>query len=105
MVLCEGCVEMNDQATRQDLDSAVFSFLDVETTGLSPQTSRVCEVALIAFQNGCRTAQFSSLVNPGFPIPPEVSKIHGITVNRRRGCYQSRSKTKTKPSVAGIQRV
>jgi len=61
------------------IDDAVFAFMDVETTGLSPQTSRVCEVALICFQGNTRVNHFSSLVNPGFPIPPEVSEIHGIT--------------------------
>lgn len=70
---------MNDSALRRSLDEAVFTFLDVETTGLSPRTSRVCEVALIAFQNGCRVGHFSSLVNPGLAIPPETTKIHGIT--------------------------
>ncbi|MBU2574814.1 MAG: hypothetical protein KKH28_12125, partial [Elusimicrobia bacterium] len=51
------------------IDDAVFAFMDVETTGLSPQTSRVCEVALICFQGNTRVNHFSSLVNPGFPIP------------------------------------
>ena len=70
---------MNQSALRRSLDEAVFTFLDVETTGLSPRTSRVCEVALIGFQGGCRVGHFSSLVNPGLAIPPETTKIHGIT--------------------------
>jgi len=64
---------------RRSLDEAVFTFLDVETTGLSPRTSRICEVALIGFQGDCRVSHFSSLVNPGLPIPPETTRIHGIT--------------------------
>jgi DNA polymerase-3 subunit alpha (Gram-positive type) len=70
---------MNQSALRRSLDEAVFTFLDVETTGLSPRTSRVCEVALIGFQGGCRVGHFSSLLNPGLAIPPETTKIHGIT--------------------------
>ena len=70
---------MNQLALRRSIDDAVFTFLDVETTGLSPRTSRVCELALIGFQGGSRVSQFSSLVNPGLPIPPETTKIHGIT--------------------------
>jgi len=70
---------MNPRALHRSIDDAVFTFLDVETTGLSPRTSRVCEVALVAFQGNCRVSHFSSLVNPGLPIPPETSKIHGIT--------------------------
>ncbi len=70
---------MKSTALRKPIDEAVFTFLDVETTGLSPRTSRVCEVALIAFQGNSRVGHFSSLVNPGLPIPPETSRIHGIT--------------------------
>ncbi len=70
---------MKPSALRRSIDEAVFTFLDVETTGLSPRTSRVCEVALIGFQGNCRVCHFSSLVNPGLPIPPETSRIHGIT--------------------------
>ncbi len=70
---------MNPHMLHCSIDDAVFTFIDVETTGLSPRTSRVCEVALVAFQGNCRVSHFSSLVNPGLPIPPETSKIHGIT--------------------------
>ena len=55
---------------KQRIEEAVFTFIDVETTGLSPRSARVCEVASISFRG---------LVNPGLPIPPEVSRIHGIT--------------------------
>jgi len=70
---------MTPLALHRSIDEAVFTFLDVETTGLSPRTSRVCEVALIAFQGNYRVGHFTSLVNPGLPIPPETSRIHGIT--------------------------
>jgi DNA polymerase III epsilon subunit family exonuclease len=61
------------------IGQALFTFLDVETTGLSPRTARVCEVAAISFRGGDRVSSLAELVNPGLPIPPEVSRIHGIT--------------------------
>jgi DNA polymerase III epsilon subunit family exonuclease len=61
------------------IENAVFTFLDVETTGLSPRTARVCEVAAISFRGADRVATLAELINPGMPIPAEVSKIHGIT--------------------------
>jgi DNA polymerase III epsilon subunit family exonuclease len=61
------------------LEEAVFTFIDVETTGLSPRAARVCEIAAVSFRGADRVAALSELVNPGVPIPPEVSKIHGIT--------------------------
>lgn len=61
------------------LDKAVFTFIDVETTGLSPRAARVCEVAAISFRGADRLETLAELINPGQPIPPEVSRIHGIT--------------------------
>lgn len=63
----------------QKIDDAVFTFIDVETTGLSPRSARVCEVAAVSFRGAQRVGTLSELVNPGAPIPPEVSRIHGIT--------------------------
>jgi DNA polymerase-3 subunit alpha (Gram-positive type) len=61
------------------MDQAVFTFIDVETTGLSPLAARVCEVAAVSFRGQDRVGTLSELINPAAPIPPEVSRIHGIT--------------------------
>ena len=61
------------------IDEAVFTFIDVETTGLSPRAARVCEVAAISFRGADRLDTLAELINPGLPIPPEVTRIHGIT--------------------------
>ncbi len=54
-------------------------FLDVETTGLSvDHGARVCEIAMLKILNGIET-EYSTLVNPGHPILPKYSQIHGIT--------------------------
>lgn len=60
-------------------EKAVFSFLDVETTGLSPRSARICEVAAVSFLGAERVGTLAELVNPGGPIPPACSAIHGIT--------------------------
>lgn len=62
--------------------SAIFPlvFLDVETTGLYPAKSEIVEVAAIKFDAGMNpTACFSTLCKPKKPIPPEITKINGIT--------------------------
>ena len=57
-----------------------FACLDTETTGLSPQGGgKICEVAVSVSQNGQVLEEFSTLINPGFPMSPEVIAIHGIT--------------------------
>ncbi len=67
------------------IDEALFTFIDVETTGLSPRSARVCEVAAISFRGSERVGTIAELINPGVPIPPVVSAIHGITDDMVRG--------------------
>ena len=54
--------------------------VDLETTGLSPrQGHRVIEIGAVAIENGAIAGEFSTLIDAGVPIPPEVQAIHGIT--------------------------
>jgi len=53
---------------------------DTETTGLSPVSDRIVEIAACAFgPDGVPSGTFERLVNPGSPIPVELTAIHGIT--------------------------
>ena len=56
-----------------------FIALDFETTGLQVETDRIIEVAAILFENGEPTKRFTTLVNPGIPIPELIEEITGIT--------------------------
>jgi DNA polymerase-3 subunit epsilon len=51
--------------------------VDLETTGLSPLTDRIIEIAAIKFSKSGLT-KFHSLINPHIPIPPFTSNFHGI---------------------------
>ena len=56
-------------------------FVDVETTGTDPARDRITEVAVITVDRDAgelRTGEWSSLVNPGVPIPSEISWLTGI---------------------------
>lgn len=61
--------------------SAVSSYtaFDVETTGLSPQSDRIIEIGAVRYSAGQETRRFQALVNPGFPISPQISELTGIT--------------------------
>ena len=60
------------------LEQTIFSF-DIETTGLDPIEDRIVQIGGVFFRRGELVgARRSSLVNPGVPIPPEVTAIHGI---------------------------
>jgi DNA polymerase-3 subunit epsilon len=57
-------------------------FVDVETTGSSPSRSRVTEVGIVTVEtdgDAQRVTEWSSLVNPGVPIPSEIQWLTGIS--------------------------
>ena len=54
--------------------------VDTETTGMSPQNGDVLvEVAAVVVEDGQVGEGWSSLVRPGRLIPPDASRVHGIT--------------------------
>jgi DNA polymerase-3 subunit epsilon len=58
----------------------VFVAFDTETTGLWALSNRIVEIAAVKFRlDSPQTGEFQSFVNPGRPIPAEVTAIHGIT--------------------------
>ncbi len=57
-------------------------FVDVETTGSSPARNRVTEVGVVTVDadgGHVRVQEWSTLVNPGVPIPSEIQWLTGIT--------------------------
>ena len=57
-------------------------FVDVETTGSSPVRERVTEVGIVTVEtdgDAQRVTEWSSLVNPGVPIPAEIQWLTGIS--------------------------
>ncbi|MSP93019.1 MAG: 3'-5' exonuclease [Myxococcales bacterium] len=57
-----------------------LAVLDTETTGLeSARGDRVIELAVVLFEGGVVTERWSTLLDPGRRVPPEVVKITGIT--------------------------
>lgn len=57
-------------------DYVVFDF---ETTGMSYATDEVIEISAVKVQNGKVVDEFTTLVNPGCPIPYYASEVNGIT--------------------------
>ncbi|MDI9347175.1 MAG: exonuclease domain-containing protein [Methylacidiphilales bacterium] len=56
--------------------------LDLETTGLSVTQDRIIEIGLLEILDSSISGDFKLIrVNPGIPIPPDSSAIHGIYDN------------------------
>jgi DNA polymerase-3 subunit epsilon len=53
--------------------------LDTETTGLEPGIDRIVQIGIVRVEAGRDPGRYKYLVNPGVPIPPEATAIHGIT--------------------------
>jgi exodeoxyribonuclease X len=58
---------------------ATYAVVDVETTGFDRSRDRVVEVACVIVRQGIEVHAFSSLINPGLPIPTRATEVHHIT--------------------------
>ncbi len=53
-------------------------FFDLETTGIDHARDRIVELAMVKMKPDGTRDTFVKRVNPGMPIPPESTAIHGI---------------------------
>jgi DNA polymerase III epsilon subunit family exonuclease len=67
------------------LFAPVLAFVDLETTGTAAATDAITEIGIVRVEadpEGAappRVTVWSTLVNPGMPIPPEIQALTGIT--------------------------
>ena len=61
-------------------------FFDLETTGINIVKDRIVEISYVkVFPNGKEETK-TRRINPGMPIPPESTAIHGITDEDVKDC-------------------
>lgn len=53
--------------------------VDVETTGWLADDAGITEIGAVRLSPGKPMAEFTALVNPGVPIPPDITALTGIT--------------------------
>ncbi len=56
----------------------VLVAFDLETTGLDINNDAIIEIGAVRIENGQILDEYSTVVNPGFDIPPETTHITGI---------------------------
>ncbi len=57
----------------------MYAIVDIETTGSKPTEDRITEIAIVIHDGNTVTQSFSTLINPGRPIPYLISQLTGIT--------------------------
>lgn len=56
-----------------------FAIVDIETTGGSPKSSKITEIAIYKHDGEKIIDEYVSLVNPEIPIPPFIVRLTGIS--------------------------
>ncbi len=56
-----------------------IAFFDLETTGINVVKDRIVEISIYKVLPDGSSETMTRLINPGMPIPPEVTDIHGIS--------------------------
>jgi DNA polymerase-3 subunit epsilon len=56
-----------------------LAIIDLETTGTDPQSDRIVEIGILKVTPDSRRCQRVLRLNPGIPIPPGATAVHGIT--------------------------
>ncbi len=68
-----------------------FIAFDLETTGTLPGVDRIVEIGAVRFIDGEVEAVFSTLVDPGIPMPEAASRVNLITDDMLMGKPQIES--------------
>ena len=67
------------------LEDATYVVVDLETTGLRPGQSGICEIGAVRLRGFEVEAEFETLVNPGQPIAAGASAVTGLRNEHLRG--------------------
>ena len=61
-------------------------FFDLETTGIDIAKDRIVEISMVKVMPNGQEIVKTRRINPGMPIPPESTAIHGITDEDVKDC-------------------
>ncbi len=65
---------------RLTIDEAVFSIIDIETTGFNPENNDIIEIAAIKYQGNVVVDKYWQLVKPDTGLLPQhITQLTGIT--------------------------
>ena len=67
------------------IEDATFVVVDLETTGLRPGSSQICEIGAVRVRELELAEEFQLLVDPGVPIGPAIAALTGLRDAELRG--------------------
>lgn len=67
-----------------------LAVLDLETTGVAPETDRIIEIAILKIYPDGRETKYCKRIDPRVPIPPEATRVHGISNEHVKDCPRFR---------------
>ena len=67
------------------LEAATYVVVDLETTGLRPGTSRICEIGAVKVSGFEVVDEFETLVDPRVPLGATITALTGLTDGQLRG--------------------
>jgi DNA polymerase III epsilon subunit family exonuclease len=92
-LVCTGTtVSLTEWRADPLLEEAELVVFDLETTGLSAERCRICEIGAVRVQALEPVDTFQSLVNPGCPLPDPVARLTGLREQELRSA----------PAVSGV---
>lgn len=79
--------ERNAEVLESRLEDLTYVVFDTETTGLTPSSDEIVQIAAVRVVNGRRVRRevFDTLVDPQRPIPASSTEVHGITEEMVKG--------------------
>ena len=69
----------SDERDNKNFEKDEFVVFDLETTGLSVQNCGITQIAAVLYRGGEIGESFETFVNPGMPIPENITQLTGIT--------------------------
>ena len=67
------------------LEEATYVVVDLETTGLRPGSSQICEIGAVRVRGLELEEEFETLVDPGVPLGAAISALTGLNDRQLRG--------------------
>ena len=99
--LLGGGVELARERSDPLLEDAELVVFDLETTGLSAASARICEIGAVRVRGLELTDDFATLVDPGVPLPAPVERLTGLRDAELRGAASVTSAVRQFVAFAG----